>query len=263
MSTTDTAKQRMRRVWIAALAVATMGGLALLVYFLAARSGDGPPPAAPGTSPTPVAAAVTATATTAPAPTATMPAVPVMPVSSSFRDFAHRIEGALQAHDSGFFREAALTERVLCGAARVQRPETGCMTVGQEFDGLALSVWRSDAGGIAPLDEVVATIERLWAERLAGRGDDYGDAGPHVYALGTRFALRPATPALHVAVLTAIVQERGVPRRVAVVTFWHEVEGDWRYTHVLTAFVRGEEFLGTDGPGVKSGWMAAWERFDP
>jgi hypothetical protein len=241
-----------------AIAVAMLGGVTILVYALAWRGGDDSTPASPETP------ALVATPTPTPEPTATTPTVPVMAVSPSFRDFAHAIEKALQSNDASFFREAALTERVVCGPDDIQQPGTGCTMVGQEFDGLGLSYWRSDAGGIAPLENVVTTIERLWTESMTGGSDAYGDAGPHVYALGTRPAL-PGTPPLHVAVLTAMIEGRGGAEgqpRVAVVTFWHEVEGEWRYPQVLAAFVLGEEFLEAGGLGVESGWMATWERFD-
>ncbi len=159
---------------------------------------------------------------------------------------------------------AARAEHVVCTLDNTPALMGGpnCQTVGQQFDGFGVRFWRAE-GGIMPLDEALAYVERLWLEAVPGASDEFGGSAPRVYATGKG---RWADEAVHTSVLTALIARPADgagngPMRAVLVTSWAQEGSDWRFVSLGVAFVGGEEFLRPD-PVIEN-FMDDWQRFQP
>jgi hypothetical protein len=211
------------------------------------------------TGPTGATAGESPTVVPSPAPTV------MAEVSPEFREFAPQIAEAVGSKDLDFFLAHAWTEPVTCTAQDVTI--TGffkaCSTVGEEFQGLGLSVWGSGGGGLVPAERVFALITSLWEAAPPEGQDAFGDAEATVYALG---ANPRAGYDAQVAVITAqIARPAGLagtgPLRVALVTHWRFEENDWRLFEVMQAVQFTEDLLEPTDEG--RAYIQTWERFEP
>ncbi|MCC6387434.1 MAG: hypothetical protein IT302_08635 [Dehalococcoidia bacterium] len=179
-------------------------------------------------------------------------------VSDEFRRFVPEIEAAVDAWDLSFFEDRAETTRHVCGETDQGRAGDLCEK-GEEYDGLEVWHWPSDAGGPVPIDAVIEIIDDLRMRAVEGASDEFGGAPPVAYAIG-RTNLPQGESAV---VLTAIVTPAAgsglgtEPRRVAIVTHWTTIDGEWRLTHLLRADASGRDLL-----APQNGW-ATWEVLRP
>lgn len=179
-------------------------------------------------------------------------------VSDEFRRFVPEIEAAVDAWDLSFFEERAETTRHVCGETDQGRAGDLCES-GEEYDGIEVWRWPSDAGGPVPLDAMIDIIDNLRVRAVEGASDEIGGASPVAYAIG-RTNLPQGESAV---VLTAIVTPDAgsglgtEPRRVAIVTHWTTIDGEWRLTHLLRADASGRDLL-----AAENGW-ATWEILRP
>jgi hypothetical protein len=227
-------------------------------------SGPATPTSATGTS-TPLA---TASLTSAPSATAT----PINP-SEAFRQFARSLAVPLNQKDAGFFRSRLQTRQVVCTILDVGRmgEGLGCQRVGQEFDGVLFSFWRSDRGDYVTVDQAIAAIESLWLKAVPGVSDQFGDSMARPYAVTFPDpSLPPETPKLYTVVLTAIHDQpignfQTAPRRATLLMFWQLVDGQWRLWGLMNAFgYSGSlDFLEPTQDGRQYMNMNSWERLGP
>lgn len=183
---------------------------------------------------------------------------------AAFRRLSRSMNRALAEGDRGFFGDRLQTTHRVCGPADVpgyllQRPT--CPQAGYAYDGLELAVFRSDESGLAPAGWVLDLIERLSVQSVEGARDQYGGAGPVVYATGVANDPR----GLHAAVLTALIERppeiKGTgPLRAVLVTYWNGAGDQWSLTGVLYAFVAGEDLLSEQTAGS---FFRGWQRFSP
>ncbi len=177
--------------------------------------------------------------------------------AEGFRQFAATFQKALDAGDTAFLRDRALTEAVVCTADDVAPAGIGgpaCEFEGQEFDGFTEARWRSE-GGIIPVENAFTAYDTMLANALSDESDDFGDGSVQVYALNIgedRFD----------AIIAAIIERPfGVgdeePRRVVYGTAWVFEGGRWMVQSTLTAFVLGEELLDEAQPVYPN-----WERYE-
>jgi hypothetical protein len=217
----------------------------------------------PGDTPTPEAPAATvAGAAESPTPA---PTVAGATVSQDFRTFVPQIVKAVDEQDIEFFAEHAWTEQVVCTEQHVAIEGffAACKEVGEQFQGLGLSVWRVEGGGLVPGERVLALIDSMWTAAVTDGDDAYGGAQAEVYALG-------ANPRLgyeaQLAVITALIaRPAGMPGtgplRVAIVTHWRFEEDDWRLFEVMQSVEATEDLL---EPSIQGGaYIQSWERYQP
>lgn len=211
-----------------------------------------------------------ATNTAAATPTSGATQVPAPnELEASFREFARTLSGPLSGRDSAFFRDRIEPRGVVCTEddVRLVDPEVACANVGQPFDGVPLSYWASDRGGHVSVDSILALIERLGALAISGATDQFGTSAPRAYAISfPDQSLPPEAPRLYSVVLTAIHNlpmpggQTG-PGRVALITQWEFVNGQWRLTRVLDAFRGGGDFVEPTQEGRN--YLSRWERLTP
>jgi hypothetical protein len=247
--------------------LASVAGTALL---LGAACGDDDG-GEPGDTPTAEAAAATATtapevsttaeATPADAPT-TAPAEPAE-LSQEFRDFAPQIDEALRNKDIEFFAQHAWTEQVTCTAEDVAITGffAACEEEGAEFQGMGLSVWKAEGGGLVQAERVLALIDSLWSLQAPEGEDAFGGPEATLYALG---ANAREGYAAQVAVITSLINRpagmQGTgPLRVVLVLHWRFEEDDRRLFEVMQAVQLAEDLLEPTEDGRT--YVAAWERF--
>jgi hypothetical protein len=186
-------------------------------------------------------------------------------LSQEFRDFAPQIAAAAENEDIEFFLDHAIAVQVTCTEAGVQIEGffAACETVGQQFQGMALSVWGLEVGGLVPGERVLGLIQSLWEANANGGSDAFGESKARLYALG-------ANPQdgydAQLAVITAMVprpagMEGTGPVRVALVTHWRFEEGDWRLFEVMQSVPYTEELLEPTDTGRQ--YINDWEQYQP
>jgi hypothetical protein len=249
----------------------SIAGAVLLLGAACGGDDDGEPAG------TPTAEAAAATATTAPeaspganttaeatpadAPT-TAPMEPAE-LSQEFRDFAPQIDEALRNKDIEFFAQHAWTELVTCTAEDVAITGffAACEEEGAEFQGMGLSVWKAEGGGLVQAERALALIDSLWSVQAPEGDDAFGGAESTLYALGAN--PRQGYDA-QVAVITSLINRpAGVqgtgPLRVVLVLHWRFEEDDWRLFEVMQAVQLAEDLLEPTDDGRT--YVEAWERF--
>ena len=251
-----------------------MGAVSAVVVVVGvACGGDDEPADTPSSAASEtVAAAATSEATavaTAPVTTdgSTTPGPTITPatLSQEFRDFAPQIAAAAENGDIEFFVDHAIAVLVTCTEEGVQIEGffAACETVGQQFQGMALSVWGLQTGGIVPGERALGLIQSLWDGNAHGGSDAFGDSSARLYALG-------ANPQdgydAQLAVLTAMIprpaaMEGTGPLRVAVVTHWRFEQDDWRLFEVMQSVPFTEELLEPTDNGRQ--YINDWEQYQP
>jgi hypothetical protein len=223
------------------------------------------------TQQTPVSATVAPTSM--PAATAAPSVTPITEnLERSFREFARSLSGPLNQKDAGFFRSRLQTRHVVCGPLDVNRmgEGLGCQMVGQEFDGVSLSVWRSDRGDYVTVPQAMALIESLWSQAVPGASDQFGDSMARPYAVNfPDLSMPPEAPRLYTVVLTAIHNQpiggfQNAPRRANLLMHWQLVDGQWRLAGLMDNFsfgTLGQDFLEPTQEGRN--YLQRWERLTP
>jgi hypothetical protein len=122
-----------------------------------------------------------ALADTTPTPTAT-PLSREEALLQRLRDFAPKVQQAIDDGDAVFFSRLGIQIEVLC-----QGDEQAGVCAGQpvntHFRGIPGTAWQSDAVTLLSPDELTTAIEQWLASALPGESDEYGDGAPRVYAL--------------------------------------------------------------------------------
>ena len=180
-------------------------------------------------------------------------------IDPSLRQFARSVQSALESGDIEFFDSRMKTLRHVCTAEDVAWTGFGdaCDYVGQEIEGIDVSLWRSDQGGVLPKADALAHIERLWKDALPGGMDSYGPAEAQVYALG----------GLQTVITTALTDTaqdgtRVGPGRVALISRWENNGVEWLLTGLMLASGEGAEDFLQPHPDARS-FLGAWESFQP
>jgi len=207
-----------------------------------------------------------------PPPTATQPppsleptptATTVPKLAATFRDFVRDdVAPALAAGDIAFFEQRAIAEHIVCVPENTPSLPGGpsCQTVGDEFDGFLLGVYRGELF-VEPLEESLDWIHRLETEEAVGASDNFGDAMRQVYAIG----VPPASWVIedghsnliedrqyYATALTALIDrpEDFSPSRfpdairVVLILNWIPAEEGFRLASIVSADVTGDDLLG-------------------
>ena len=215
------------------------------------------------TTPPEASPAATTTAEATPADAAPTAAVEPAELSQEFRDFAPQIDEALRNQDVEFFAQHAWTEQVTCTAEDVAITGffAACEEEGAEFQGMGLSVWKAEGGGLVQAERVLALIDSLWSIQALEGEDAFGGAEAGLYALG---ANRRQGYDAQVSVITSLINRpagmQGTgPLRVVLVLHWRFEEEDWRLFEVMQAVELSEDVLEPSDDGRT--YIEAWERF--
>ncbi|MGE3074695.1 MAG: hypothetical protein AB7N24_01085 [Dehalococcoidia bacterium] len=130
-----------------------------------------------------------------------------------------------------------------------------CDAVGEVIRGFQSSNWRSE-GGLRKVASVIANLKERQAGFDTSKSDDYGSGALHIFAFD---------PTTHTAVVTVISKclpehqcPSGTERLVWVPTFEY-VDGHWKISKLLYAYVLGEDFLSPSQEGKNL--MPGWEKF--
>jgi hypothetical protein len=143
----------------------------------------------------------------------------------------------------------------------------GCQRIGQEFEGVRLSVWSSDRGDYVTVDEASALIESMWSQAVPGASDQFGDSMARAYAVSfPNPSLPPQAPKLYSVVVTAIHNQpvgnfQTAPRRVSWLMHWQPVDGQWRLTGLMEG--GGLNFVEPTEEGRLYAPLYGWERLQP
>jgi hypothetical protein len=256
------------------MVLASAASVVVLMVGVACGGGDDQPAdttTMPGMTESATSEATSAAATSSSTPEAPAgsptPAPTVKPatLSQEFRDFAPQIAEAVENEDFDFFVEHAWAEPVTCTEqdVEIQGFFAACKTVGEQFQGIGLSVWGLANGGLVPGDRVLNLIQSLWTTSLSEASDGFGDGKAHVYALGAN--PRDGYDA-ELAVITAIIKrpagmEGTGPLRVAVVTHWRYEQDDWRMFEAMQSVEFTEDLLEPTENGRQ--YINDWEQYQP
>jgi len=246
-----------------------IAGALMLVASACGGGSDDPEPTSTAEAAEPTAttaaaspeASATVEGTPAGAPT-TAPAEPAE-VAQEFRDFAPQIDEAVRNKDIEFFAQHAWTELVTCTAedAAITGFFAACEAEGDEFQGLGLSVWKAEGGGLVPAERVLALIDSLWSAQAPEGEDAFGGAESSQYALGAN--PRDGYDAQLSVITSLINRPTGMagegPLRVALVLHWRFEEDDWRLFEVMQAVQLTEDLLEPTEDGRT--YIHGWERF--
>ena len=233
---------------------------ASLTLLLAAAACDGATkaPFLPEASPTATAEA-TPTAQPTPTSVATPTAVPEPGGRTGFRAFAALIDAAIADANGRIFIDRAQLSEVTCTGEEELGPCTGAAA--GLVDGIWQGLWRTDAVGLVPPEQIAFGFESFVADARAGDSDTFGSGSALLYALAHA---RPGVfgeGQAYYAVVTGIFQESGAPeRRIAVYQFTFDGER-WRLYAVIEAGVLFEEWLSGDCAYCYDQWER-WEASD-
>lgn len=250
---------------------------------LMAACGDDEPagdPAATAVATSPAAASPSATTEPTPSPPTPEPSprpTVARELSDSFREFVREeVAPALAAADLGFFDLRAVTEHIVCVPDNTPSRPGGpnCQTVGDEFDGFVRGFVQSEIW-VVPLEDAMASIQRLWDAQSTGAADQFGDSSPRVDAIGVppaawiiddgHSSLIENRP-YYAVVLTAIVDRPeeltgSYPDtlRATVVLHWTPEGNGYVLTAITSGIAKPAESLLEFGPEL---WPL-WEPYSP
>ena len=158
-----------------------------------------------------------------------------------FATFADQIARAAEQGDTTFFTERVLGEPRICTKEEVAistgpdaPPQPICLEVGFEFDAVVITGYPVTDNIRTP--EVLARdIEGLFENALLDEEDQYGPGAVRLYA--TAIPSRSVRPgvSLQTAILTAIHDFSGLPRRAARGLNFQYVNGRWMIRSEMTA----------------------------
>ena len=122
-------------------------------------------------------------------------------------------------------------------------------------DGVWQGLWRTDAVGLVPPEQIAFGFESFVADAEVGESDGFGAGGAVLYALAS--GRQDEGEALY-AVMTAIFAgDEGLERRIAVYQFTFDGER-WRLYGVFEAGALYEEWLSGDCTDCYDQWER-WE----
>ena len=158
-----------------------------------------------------------------------------------FATFADQIARAAEQGDTAFFTERVLGETHICTEEEVAistgpdaPPEPICLEVGFEFEAVVITGYPVTDNIRTP--EVLARdIERLFGNALIDEEDQYGPGAVRLYA--TAIPIRSPEPgaSLHTAIITAIHDFSGLPRRAVRGLNFEYIDERWMIRSEMTA----------------------------
>jgi len=231
-------------------ALALLAGASLALLLATAACDDATkPPFLPEASPSP-AATPTATPTS-------VPDTPTPPPESGglggFRAFASQIDAAIADSKGRIFIDRAQLSEVTCTGEEELGPCTG--EAAGMVDGVWQGLWRTDAVGLAPPEQIAFGFESFVADAEVGESDGFGAGSAILYALASG---RQGEGEAFDAVVTAIFAgDEGLERRIAVYQFTFDGER-WRLYGVFEAGALYEEWLSGDCTDCYDQWER-WE----
>ena len=229
-------------------ALALLAGASLALLLAAAACDDArKPPFLPEASPSPAA---TATPTS-------IPDTPTPPPESGgpggFRAFASQIDAAIADAKGRIFIDRAQLSEVTCTGEEELGPCTG--EAAGMVDGVWQGLWRTDAVGLVPPEQIAFGFESFVADAQVGESDAFGAGGAVLYALASG---RQDEGEAFYAVMTAIFAgDEGLERRITVYQFTFDGER-WRLYGVFEAGALYEEWLS----GECGECYDRWERWE-
>jgi len=227
---------------------------ASLTLLLAAAACDGATkaPFLPEASPTATAEA-TPTAQPTPTSVATPTAVPEPGGRTGFRAFAALIDAAIADANGRIFIDRAQLSEVTCTGEEELGPCTGAAA--GLVDGIWQGLWRTDAVGLVPPEQIAFGFESFVTDAEGGESDGFGAGSAALYALASG---RQGEGEAFYAVVTAISPgDAGPERRIAVYQFTFDGER-WRLYRVVEAGALFEEWLSGNCTDCYDQW-ARWE----
>jgi len=229
-------------------ALALLVAASLSPTLLVACDGATKPPFLPETSPTATAEA-TPTAPATPTPTA----VPEPGGRTGFRAFAALIDAAIADANGRIFIDRAQLSEVTCTGEEELGPCTGAAA--GLVDGIWQGLWRTDAVGLVPPEQIAFGFESFVADAEGGESDGFGAGSAVLYALASGWQ---GEGEAFYAVVTAILPgDAGPERRIAVYQFTFDGER-WRLYGVFEAGALFEEWLSGNCTDCYDQW-ARWE----
>ena len=150
-----------------------------------------------------------------------------------FATFADQIARAAEQGDTAFFTERVLGETHICTEEEVAistgpdaPPEPICLEVGFEFESVVITGYPVTDNIRTP--EVLARdIERLFGDALLDEQDQYGPGAVRLYATARPSRSTGPGAGLDTAILTAIHDFSGLPRRAARGLNFEYIDGRW------------------------------------
>ena len=158
-----------------------------------------------------------------------------------FATFADQIARAAEQGDTAFFTERVLGETHICTEEEVAistgpdaPPQPICLEVGFEFDAVVITGYPVTDNIRTP--EVLARdIERLFGDALLNEEDQYGPGAVRLYATATPSRSAGPGAGLDTAILTAIHDFSGLPRRAARGLNFEYIDGRWMIRSEMAA----------------------------
>lgn len=237
--------------------------MVLLAIGLFAACGDGDddgdsPTSTPTSEPTtPPARPTEATATpTKPPATGTLTPTPEANTPAGFKAALQAFNKEISAGTVDPIIARLNVKEYTCTEADTKpglgQPE--CSTAAEKIRAILVSGWKSE-GGLRKVEGVVANLKERQAGFDTAQSDKYGPGTFRVYAYD---------PTKNIAVLT--VTSKCLPQyncstfqRLTWVAQFEFVDGRWKISSLMTAFVLGEDFLEPSAEGKQR--MPGWEKF--
>ena len=150
-----------------------------------------------------------------------------------FATFADEIARAAEQGDTAFFTERVLGETHICTEEEVSistgpdsPPEPICLEVGFQFDSVVITGYPV-TDNIRTPEALARDIERLFDSALLDEDDQYGPGAVRLYATAKPSRSVGPGAGLDTAILTAIHDFSGLPRRAARGLNFEYVDGRW------------------------------------
>ena len=158
-----------------------------------------------------------------------------------FAKFADKVADAVEEGDVVFFTGRVQGESYTCTEEDVRAstgpeapPQPICLEVGYEFEAVAIANYGT-AGTITTPKVLIGDIQRFFQGALPGQEDDYGPGAVRLYATAIPNRRGAAEAGVHTAILTAIQDFQGQPRRFARAIDFEYIDGRWMITGETTA----------------------------
>ena len=230
-------------------------GLGLLPALILAACGDddsaGPTATGPGNGGTSPAA------TARRSPTPTISPVPGERSLDDFRPFAAELQRAITARDGAFILSHAEQANVDCQGTEELGPcaeKPAGTTIQGVWDGL----WRTDAVGLSPPEDIASRFQAFVTTAQAGASDAYGSGEAKLYALAASdTGIFQGTSSAY-AILTGIFSEPQPGTRRALVYMFALRGAEWKLSGVIEGGVLYQEWLS----GACDGCYDEWERWE-
>ena len=134
----------------------------------------------------------------------------------------------------------------------------GCTSAGQQLRAFQTSSWRSE-GGLRPVEAIVANLQGYQANFDTSKSDQYGAGTFRVYAYD------PTNTTAVITVTSKCLPQFQCPaagfQRLVWVPAFEYIEGRWKISSLMYAFVLGEEFLDPPSAEVRQR-MPQWTEFE-